>query len=343
MGYVADFITGRSIAEGDKAIGIVIIPRVRGWPNPVLAAAVDPTHPHERFSPLSLPLQGFINDWGYFEPSKKQLALDLLLEAVGYDSWSKLFDEAFNFKGDNPGFERNGRRMIAGIAAMHVGTYEAMQTLATYEGNRMSGAADAARIFIDAQKRFRINKDDAFFQHSIFAATPHDDEWTTIEGNVIDVPDCARGLSDSSEWQLDDIARRHLTKRYSEAYLGDGKELTKVFELVHSFQKLCMGMNYSGRYFGPGGFMRHDNFHEIVKLQLATLTSTLENSGARRQIGYEWREEEFLDEMEGVSEQIRQLHTVVENEISKARAYFGDADAEMNDEEDDATPTSSMS
>jgi hypothetical protein len=30
MGYVADFVTGRSIAERDRAVGIVVIPNVRG-------------------------------------------------------------------------------------------------------------------------------------------------------------------------------------------------------------------------------------------------------------------------------------------------------------------------
>lgn len=45
MGYVADFATGRSIAEGDKAVGPVIVPNVRGWPDPVQTAAANPVHP----------------------------------------------------------------------------------------------------------------------------------------------------------------------------------------------------------------------------------------------------------------------------------------------------------
>lgn len=42
MGYVADFVTGRSISEGEPTVGIVIVPRTAGWPDPIMAAAVDP-------------------------------------------------------------------------------------------------------------------------------------------------------------------------------------------------------------------------------------------------------------------------------------------------------------
>jgi hypothetical protein len=339
MGYVADFVTGRSIAERDRAVGIVVIPNVRGWPDPILAAATDPTHPHERFSPLSLPLKGSVNDRGYFEPDKKQVALSLLLDTVGYDSWGKFFDEAFDFRGDEPGIIMDGRRVIAGISAMHVGTYGALIELGTYDGNRLSRGSDAARIIMDAQKRFKLHKDDPSYFLSIFNSGPYDDSYTTLEGDVIDVPDCSRALEDGHTWNVDRLVRRQIAKRYRDAYLGDGKELAQVFDALSNFQKLCIGLNHTGNYFAPGGFIRHDNIYDVAKLQIASLTSTFDNSGARRRTGYEWADEGFIDDMEAVAEQLRQLQAVIEGEISKARAYFGDEEPELDE---DDTPSNSM-
>lgn len=338
MGYVADFVTGRSIAEGDKAVGLVIVPNVRGWPDPVQTAAADPTHPHERFSPISLPLKGFINDRGYFEPEKKQLALSLLLDMVGFESWKTFFDKGFDFREKEPGFMFDGRRALAGISAMHVGTYNALLDIGTHEGNRNSRAADAARIIIDAQKRFKLHKDDQSYFLSIFNSGPYEDDYTTLEGETIPVPECSRALQDGHIWQVDRAVRRRIAKRYGDAHLGDGKELAQVFDLLSRFQKLCIGLNHTGNYFKPGGFIRHDNLYDVANVQLASLKATFENSGARRRTGFEWADEAFIDDMEAVAEQIRQLHAVVEEEILKARAYFGNEEA--NDEDD--APASSI-
>lgn len=332
MGYVADFVTGRSIAEGDKAVGLVIVPNVRGWPDPVQTAATDPVHPYERFTPISLPLVGFINERGYFEPEKAQLALSLLLDMTGFESWKAFFDKGFDFRENEPGFMFDGRRALAGISAMHAGTYDALLDMGTYEGNSNSGAADAARIIIDAQKRFKLHKDDRSYFLSIFNSGPHEDSYTTLEGDVISVPDCSRALEDGHTWLVDEAVRRHIAKRYGEAHVGDGKELTQTFELLSSFQKLCIGLNYTGHYFKPGGFIRHDNLYDVAKLQIDTLKATFENSGARRRTGYEWADETFIDDMQAVAEQLRQLHVVIEEEISQARAYFG---TEEPDDADD--------
>ena len=55
-GYLADFITGRSIGESDRIVAVAIVPTEGGWPDAV-AAAYTPIYPHDRFTPLSLPIQ----------------------------------------------------------------------------------------------------------------------------------------------------------------------------------------------------------------------------------------------------------------------------------------------
>lgn len=335
MGYVADFITGCSIAEGDRAVGLVIVPNVRGWPDPVQAAAVDPTHPHDRFSPLSLPMTGFINTRGYFEPDAKQMSLDLLLGTVGFQSWDEFFEIGFDFTSEEPGFMLEGRRVIAGISAMHIGTYEALRELGTYEGNRESRAHDAASIVIDAQKRFREHRDDRSYFVSTFHSAPYDDEYETLSGEVITVPECSQALSEGHAWQVDRAVGKYIAKRFADADKDDGRELTQVYERLSDFQKLSVGMNISGKYFMPGGVIRHDNLYDVTKLQIEALKATLADSGARRRTGYEWADETFIEEMEAVSEQIRQLHGIVEDEISKAKAYFAGDNDEPGDEPKD--------
>lgn len=335
MGYVADFITGRSIAEKDRAIGLVIVPNVGGWPDPILTAASDPTHPHDRFTPISLPLTGFINDRGYFEPDKKQVGLDLLLATVGFSNWSEFFEKGFDFSDDDAGFQFGGRKVIAGISAMHEGAYDALRGLGTYDGNRDSRARDAANIIIDAQKRFRENKDDRSYFVSIFHSAPYEDDYELLSGEVISVPECSQALSDGHTWHVDRTVKKQIAKRFSDAGQDGGRELTKVFEGLADFQKLCLGMNFAGKYFAPGGFIRHDNLYDVAKVQIESLKATFRDSGARRRTGYEWADETFIGDMEAVSEQIRQLQRIISDEISKAYAYFADQDAECDDIDED--------
>lgn len=43
-GYLADFVTGRSIGANDRIVAVAIIPAEGGWPDVVEAAAYTPVY-----------------------------------------------------------------------------------------------------------------------------------------------------------------------------------------------------------------------------------------------------------------------------------------------------------
>lgn len=338
MGYVADFVTGRSIAEKEPAVGVVIIPQTGGWPDPVKAAAIDPTHAHDKFSPLSLPLAGFINDQGYFEPKPNQLALTLLLDTTGFKTWKAFFEKSYVTGGEGrEGIElgRDKKKVIAGIAAMRPETYKTLIT----QGKRYSPgpdrAVDAARIQMDAQRRWNEDKENKVFFVGIMSNPPRGDNdvWTTKEGDKIRIPDCSLGLADGYSWDLNGVAKDHIRKAYENAYLGNAEDFAPLFELFGQFQSLCRGLQDVGKYFMPGGFMRHDNIAEITTLQFDALEGAIKNAAKRDYTGVEYRDEEFLVDMAALQKRIDSLQSLLTKEIAKAHRILGTYEAEEAAEE----------
>lgn len=337
MGYVADFVTGRSIAEREPAVGVVITQRTTGWPDPVLAAAIDPVHAHGKFSPLSLPLQGFINDHGYFEPKQGQLGLRLLLDMVGFQTWEAFFEKAYTMNKDG-GFKLDQQMVGAGIAAMHPETYKTLLKTGRRGQKRPDKPLDAARILIDAQKRWVENHEDRCFMVAILASPPRGNVWTTMEGEEVEVPHCSKGLADGYPWELDASSRRHIQTAYEQAYTAPIENTAELFSLLSDFQNLSQGLSDVGKYFAPGGFMRHDNVNAVIDINLATLNCALKNAAAREYTGVESREERFLENMEAVAKKLAALQATVEIEIAQGRKYLGIDDPDQTENVAPPTP-----
>lgn len=321
MAYVADFVTGRSIKEREPAVGVVITRRTKGWPDPVISAATDPVHAHEMFNPMSLPLKGFINDQGYFEPKKDQLALTLLLKTYGFKDWKTFFEASYSHSKDG-GFEVEGEKIGAGIAAMRPETFEAVRARGARSDSSPDDPRDAARILVDAQKRFYENKEDRSFFVAILANAPNDDTWTTLEGEEIAVPECSHGLADGHPWGLHQSAKRFAREAFKDVREVPLERTAEFFASLSDFQNLSRGLAQVGKYFAPGGYMRHDNISAVTKLALTTVESGIVNAADRDGTGVEYREERFLSDMEGLAERLERLQEAVNNEIAKARAYL---------------------
>ncbi|MCV9964850.1 hypothetical protein OIU34_23435 [Pararhizobium sp. BT-229] len=327
MGYVADFVTGRSISEGEPAVGIVIVPRTGGWPDPIKAAAVDPVHAHDRFSPLSLPLDGFINDQGYFEPKGSQLALQLLLDTVGFDTWASYFEKAYAFGEENGGIKLDGERVIAGVAVMRPETYRSVISTGRRGQRTADSAIDAARILIDAQKRWNDDHDNSCFFVALMANPPRGGVWKTKDGAEIEIPHCSLGLADGYCWDLNAVSKEHIRQTYANAYRRSPEELAPLFGLFSDFQNLSRGLADLGKYFAPAGFMRHDNLNAVTSLQLDALEGAILNAAERRRTGVESREDRLVADMVGLQKKLSNLQRLVHAEIVKANQYLG-ADSE---------------
>lgn len=323
MGYVADFVTGRSIAAGEPAVGVVIVPATKGWPDPVKCAAVDPVYAHERFSPLSLPLNGFVNDRGYFEPNPHQLGLRLLLGVTGSGSWQEFFETAYGSKHeDEPGLEIDGAKVVAGVAAMRPETFRSLVETGKRGQPKADSPLAAARILIDAQKRWLENKESASFLVAIMASPPREEVWTTLEGAEIEVPHCSFGLADGYPWELNASAKRHIGGAYEAAHLMTAGEVAPLFALLSDFQNFSQGLSDVGKYFAPGGFVRHDNLDAVVDLQLSSIGAALENAALRETTGVETREMRFLERMEGIAHRLALLQAAVQDQVAYANRYL---------------------
>jgi hypothetical protein len=322
MGYVADFVTGRSIAEKEAAVAVVIVPRTNGWPDPVKAAALDPVHAHERFTPISLPLKGKINDRGYFEPSKGQLSLDLLLRSTRFETWNQLFEGAYAGY-EKGGVTLGGESKLFGVSVMRVETYRHAIELGRRGQKRKDSPRDAACILIDAQRRAFDNREDQAWNVATLSNEPRDGIWTTLDGEEITVPYCSAGLAAGYPWELDRAVRRFIQQEFKNAYRKPIEATVPLFAALSDFQNLSRGLSDLGKYFTPGGFMRHDNTTAVTGMAMTTLAAALENASSRDYTGVESREDRFLAEMETVAKQLETLQNIVAGEIKAARQYLG--------------------
>lgn len=324
MAYVADFITGRAMSEKESAVGVVITRRTSGWPDPVIAAATDPVHAHEVFSPISLPLKGRINDQGYFEPNGNQLALTLLLKTFGFENWETFFRSSYSH-GDG-GIDIGGEKAGAGIAAMKPETFKKMIALGKRGQKAKDDPVAAARILVDAQRRCYENREDRVFFVALLANPPSDDTWTTLDGEDIPVPHCSLGLADGYPWELNSHARRFIQDMFRDVRNVPVEQTAKLFEALSDFQNLSRGVSNVGKYFAPGGFMRHDNSAAITDLNLMTLESAIVNAAKRDGTGVEWREERFLTDMEKLEARLSRLQHALRAEIEYAKDYLNPHD-----------------
>ncbi|MCS4088764.1 hypothetical protein [Rhizobium sp. BK176] len=321
MGYVADFVTGSAIREGETAVAVVIVPKKGGWPDPIKAAAVDPVHAHDRFSPLSLPLRGVINDRGYFEPNPDQLALGLLLDTTGFETWSAFFDEACDFRGATSGFMLDGERTVAGVSVMKP---ESFAYLVQTGRGQPDDPMAAARILIDAQKRWEGQRETegvSLLHVALLHGSPRPGStWTTLEGVDIVVPPCSVGLSHGYPWELNDAASRHIMDVYQSAHARmTVEEVSLLYRALSDFQGLSRGLQYVGKYFAPAGFMRHDNYAAVRDLHFNALVSLVHDVSDRAGYGIESRGEEFFDDMTDLMRRLDGLKDQIREEVAKAR------------------------
>jgi hypothetical protein len=220
--------------------------------------------------------------------------------------------------------------VVAGIAAMRPETFKTVVGLGA-RGIKHDSAEDAARIYVDAQKRAFINKEMSAYMVATLAGTPQGDTWATLEGETITVPHCALGLADGHPWELERGARQHIRRRFEHAFdAGETgmTEFARLFEELSGFQKLSRGLSHIGKYFTPGGFMRHDNLSAVMDLQVATLAASVRGIAERDMIGVEWREERFLNEMLDLSKKIAKIQDDLQKEMDVARRYLGESEPE---------------
>lgn len=282
-GYLSDFITGRSIGEGDRIVAVAIVPTEGGWPDAVKAAAYTPVYPHDRFTPLSLPMTGSLDEYGFFSPDRDQVSLKHLLAATQLDSW-EAFHMAMNpkdntFELSHPNKETAKllgmrRKVIPGLSVMHESKYDAICALSRIEEDVVEAAARAAVIVMDASARVATDSD-LMFMRVAQLGKPYDRAYETKSGRKIEVPRVSGVLSENTPWEICVYAKDAIERGHRNSHETDGTALRATFEAFAGFQRLCIGLHVLNRYFAPSAFTRGDNLFEAVEFQLASIDSAV--------------------------------------------------------------------
>lgn len=318
---LADFVTGRSIAESDAIVALVIIPAEGGYPDAVRSAAAPPVYPHDRFEPISLPLHGRMNDRGYFSPDP-QLALDIFLATAGVSTWEEFETRALNEKDEPFEFSHPNKKMVdllgirrsvvPGLSLMHRSTFESLRGFA---GHRDPAEIDlATEICLEAQRRFARTNDLASFGLAALHGSPAR-PYRLADGRDVAVPWVMAVLQAGSGTELSNFAVTTIQISNERAHLTDGAKLRETFASLMDFQRVAAGLQAINRYWAPSAFTRRDNLLTVAQLQIRDLQAAMTGVSDRLNLGPDWRDEPSPD-LQHLAGTLRGLLDTVEAEIA---------------------------
>lgn len=318
-GYETDFITGRAINSDDKAVAVVIMPTLLGYPNPVRFPAKAPVYPSDRFEPLSLLLKGGLDEQGYFAPDEGQVSLVIFEGLVGMP-WKRFRKEVLNK--DEHAIRLAGeiftQPMAPGLAIMHASTLDSLIAIAKAETETSADAKIAAEITMDA-KRLVDSGEDRYWMISEMAYNHEGQTYITQSGVELRAPKVSSALIEMENSLLSVPARQAIRKYVRRAEDTDGSELIAVYENLADFQKLNYGMRMMNRYFQPSAFTNGDNLVITTKFNLKEIQESL--TGFSDRAGFEEENERFDEHLESMAQSLRDTLKTVEGELERRAAF----------------------
>jgi hypothetical protein len=327
-GYLADFITGRSIGEGDRIVAVAIVPAEGGWPDAVKAAAHTPIYPHDRFTPLSLPMTGGLDEYGFFSPDRDQVALKHLLAATQLESW-EAFQVAMNprdntFELSHPNTEiadKLGlrRKVIPGLSVMHESTFHAITALSQVEEDVSEAAVRATIIVMDASERCAIDGDMMYMTEARLGK-PYKRNYETKAGRNLEVPRVSEAFSETAPWDMSGYAADAIQRAHRNSHATDGLALRATFEALAGFQRLSIGLHVLNRYYAPSCFTRSDNLFEAVEFQLGSIDSAVRGVAEKPLYGPEYGDETG-ERLSALAKSLRATLEAVEWEMAAFPSY----------------------
>ncbi|MCS4090126.1 hypothetical protein [Rhizobium sp. BK176] len=292
-GYLADFITGRSIGEGERIVAFVIIPTEAAWKDGGKSAAHPPCYPHDRFMPLSLPLVGGMDDDGFFIPDHNQVSLGHLLSTTRFESWHDFRramnprDNSFELSHPDPEMATRfnlRRQVVPGLSVMHQSTFCCIVGLSGIEEDPTEAAARAALIAMDASERV-ANRELDYIALAKLGKPYGRGDYELLSGRTVPVPMVSGVFSETAPWEISHYARDAIGRAHRDSHLTDGTALRQTFEALGDFQRFCIGLSVLNRYFEPSIFTRHDNLFEAAEVQLNDIENAVQGISSRRAYG----------------------------------------------------------
>ncbi|TLX16204.1 hypothetical protein [Rhizobium sp. MHM7A] len=307
----SDFVTGRSILEGEPAVAIIVDVRDREH------SAKAPINPHDRFMPLSYMINGTVDDGGFFVPKGKQLALDILLKVAKADTWA---DVRHMLNAGKPvALDEHpvlGKTVISpGIAIMHASTAFAVSQQA-FEGHDVAQDVKmAAKILVDAHQRLREGDRDYFF---IATGGEVNSPYETLAGETIDVPDVSNAFSRSFASPAYAL-KRAMGSYFKEIGSGNEKLAEPMYEMFARYQVFLSGLHALGKKLEPSAFANYDNTLEVTKFHLNEVVAAVSSIPSKPCFGPGY-EDEFSEPLEAIATQLKEALTKVEENLSTLSA-----------------------
>jgi hypothetical protein len=307
----SDFVTGRSILEGEPAVAIIVDMRDR---EPISKA---PVYPHDRFMPLSYMINGTVDDDGFFVPTGKQLALDILFKVANADTWS---DVRIMLNAGKPVLLDEhpvlGKNIISpGIAIMHASTAFAVSQQAFVDGDVAQDVKAAAKILVDAHQRLNAGDRDYFF---IATGGEVSRPYETLAGESIDVPEVSNAFS-SSFFSPAYALKKAMGRYFKEIGSGNEALAKPMYEMLARYQVFLSGLHVLGKKLEPSAFANYDNTLEVTKFHLKEVVAAVTSIPSKPCFGPGY-DDEFSEPLEAIAKQLNEALTKVEENLATLNA-----------------------
>lgn len=318
-GFETDFITGRAINNEDCAIGIVIVPTMHGYPDPVKFPAQAPVYPNDRYEPISMLLSGCLNEDGYFTPDADQVSLAVFENLIRMP-WKQFREKVLN-KNEatitlgNSKFDQES--VAPGLAIMHASTADALIAIAKTNSDIAEEATTAAKITIDAKKRVAAGDDKYWNVSEMNALSAR--TYVTLSGEELNVPKASNALIDMEPYLLSSHAKSGVRRQADGAENTDGSQLVAIYENLARFQRLNYGLRTMCRYLEPSAHSTGDNLLIVTKFNLKTIQASMVGFSDRQ--GFDEENERFDPQLEFIAKSLKETLQTIEAELERRSAY----------------------
>jgi hypothetical protein len=245
---ITDFVTGRSLLEGDRAVCIVLdLDREQSRIY----------HPTDMAAISSLPIFGRVGERDDFAPELDDYGAEMFGRVIRSD-WNAFAASARKGPVSYDIKRHFTEHMLLAPAYVSENTFRRIVAAAKPEEDIQSASWSAAEIYEDALKRHRAgDREDTF---SILSLDhPCMDEWTMSDGRVVPIPEIMCRFN-SSECQLGNLLRSAMKDTMTANQTVFDAEIG--YRRLGELQSFAVGLFNLGKYFLPS---RHAGDMNLVE------------------------------------------------------------------------------
>lgn len=258
---ITDFVTGRSLLEGDRAVCIVLDLKTekRRIRNPTDMAHIS-----------SLPIFGRVGGQDDFAPELDDYAAEMFGHVIR-SNWHAFASRARKGPAAYSVERHFQHEMLLAPAYVSEGTFHRVIAMSRSDEESQKEVWAAAEIFQDAKRRYRAgDKEDT---RSILALDhPCMDEWPLSDGRIIEIPQIMRRIN-SNECQLNNLLRFAMKDTMAANDTIFDAEIG--YRRLDELQSFSLGLFRLGKHFHPSRLAGDMNLVENGSFMIGELQHIL--------------------------------------------------------------------